>query len=176
MVNRKAMDADDIEVFAYGLDMLLSTLVNAAFILCVAAIFGIFTESLIFYCVFSAIQTMGGGFHASTHFRCFCVTVSGWAVSMLIMSAASLPVMLLLAAWGVVSIIVFAPIEHENAPMSDSKKVKMKRYVRILMCLVVVIAMAIYALHSPLYMPLLAALGAVGASMTSAAARKYVQK
>lgn len=176
MMRHKAISRDDFEVFCYGLDLIFSTLVNAAFVLVISAVIGIFPESFLFYCVFSAIQSTGGGYHATTHFRCFCVTTIGWAVSMFLMHRVGSPLLTVLAAWGIVCTFVFAPIEHKNAPMREKKKAKMKKVVRILACITATASFVMYRYQIALYAPLLAALGAVGASMTGAVIQRHVKK
>ena len=130
LVREKVMSADDVDIFAYGLDLLLFTgLTNAAF-LAFGVIVGRLSQTLIYIFTFSVLQALGGGFHASTHLRCFLVTTACWVTAMLLACYFPVVAHVFLLIIGVCAVFLFAPIENQNAPMSDKKKRKMRRYSR----------------------------------------------
>lgn len=172
MAVKTAMEAEDVEVFVYGMELIVSTLINAMIIISTGALIGLFAETLLFYCVFSAFQSICGGFHASTHFRCFCVTFSGWAVGMVVNLYATLPLLLVLAALGIFFVFTLAPIEHINAPMNTTKRMRMRKYARRMSIAAVCTVILLYAIDNSLYATMLTAMGAVGISMTAASLRK----
>ena len=130
LVRQKALSADDIDIFAYGLDLLLFTgLTNAALIL-FGVMVGRLPQTLLHILTFSLLQGLGGGYHATTHLRCFLVTAACWAAAMLFALYLPVAAHIFLFIIGVFTVFLFAPIENRNAPMSDKKKCKMRRYTR----------------------------------------------
>lgn len=65
------MDANTREVCRYGLDIFLYTLVSTLGLLAIGAIFRRMIGSIIYIILFYINQTFGGGYHATSHGRCF---------------------------------------------------------------------------------------------------------
>ena len=71
----------EIEVYEYGLDLLLYTSINIVTILFSAAIIGKLKESFVLLAVVLPLQSFCGGYHANTHFRCFLIMYIGWIIA-----------------------------------------------------------------------------------------------
>lgn len=131
LVQKKILTSDEgVEVFAYGLDLLLFTLISKVSIVLLGILFGRVVETIIYTLSFSIVQALGGGYHAKTHLRCLLSTVSGWMVAMLLMTYAPIWVCLSILAVGTVIVFIVSPVEHANAPMSAGKRDRMRRYTR----------------------------------------------
>ncbi|MCR2045568.1 accessory gene regulator ArgB-like protein [Anaerosalibacter massiliensis] len=61
---------EDIEIWAYGLELLLNGIIKFAFIVSLAAIFGIFKATILSLITFAIFRHFGGGVHFSTYLRC----------------------------------------------------------------------------------------------------------
>ena len=69
--------AEDHEVYAYGLDAILYTMISTLGLVLIGVAMRSITEALVIVGIFYINQTLGGGFHASTHLRCFLTMAVG---------------------------------------------------------------------------------------------------
>lgn len=119
------------EVYAYGIEILLSTILNFILALTIALISHEFVACLINLTAFVTIRIYAGGYHADTHSGCmitlFCVLV----MFIFVIKVISLKLMMilypLLLTISIVIIFKYAPVEHPNKPLSDKKKLKLRR-------------------------------------------------
>lgn len=65
------------EVYVYGCDIALYTAFSTAGLLLIGAMAGRLWQTVILISIFYINQSVGGGFHASTHMRCFLTMVIG---------------------------------------------------------------------------------------------------
>lgn len=59
------------DVYIYAINLLLYTVVSTLGLIAISATLGKTTEGIIIILIYYVNQTLGGGFHASTHLRCF---------------------------------------------------------------------------------------------------------
>lgn len=133
-------DDESREIYSYGLEIILISILNTIITLALAALTNRFFETIIFMLAFYPLQSFGGGYHAQTHFRCLSIFLIGWLIAML-----AIPyiqrfdlLILSLAVPGAIIIFLLAPIEHINFPMSKAKKQKMKVLVRCITLFIIV--------------------------------------
>ncbi len=72
-----AIDPKQREVYIYGCDIALYTLISTLSLLMIGFVFGLFLETLICIAVFYLNQSLGGGYHADTHMQCFLTMAAG---------------------------------------------------------------------------------------------------
>lgn len=77
---RNVIDSTSREVYVYGCDIALYTFLSTTGLLVIGALLGRLFETAILVSVFYLNQSIGGGFHASTHTRCFITMVIGLLV------------------------------------------------------------------------------------------------
>ncbi len=130
-VRQKIIKKIDEEVYEYGLQLLLSTVLNAVIALLLAIVSGTVIPCLFYLSAFVVMRKSAGGFHAKTHFGCCCILIAVLCcfiafikfVPTEIYAAISI-ISLIIAA---VTILLFAPLEHENKPLSDKDKVRLRK-------------------------------------------------
>ncbi len=71
------LDDDQRVVCAYGLDLLLYTIISTAGLMMVGVVFHMPMQAVIIICVFYINQSVGGGYHADTHLTCFLTMAFG---------------------------------------------------------------------------------------------------
>ena len=71
--SRLQSDIDQIEVYAYGLELVLYAIIKVVVILGSAFILGILESTLYYLCSFILLRFFGGGVHLSTYGRCLAV-------------------------------------------------------------------------------------------------------
>jgi len=132
------------EIYDYGLQLILFTLVNFTVILTTAVLVGRFTESVALLATFIPIQAYGGGFHAKTHLRCFLIMYVGWWIAIFVI----LPIFCstgatLSSVLALITIYFLAPVPHINVEMSDEHRMKLRIAVRIGALLAVMISLIV---------------------------------
>jgi accessory gene regulator B len=168
LIRKNVLAADDLDTFAYGLDMLLFSLATFAALLTLGGIAGYLWETALLAAVFSALQSIGGGYHAPTHLRCFCTMLVGWGAGILLIRYTPAPALFLPLAFGWLSVMRFAPIENANAPMRPEKKIRMKLLAHRLISVFVLVACASYFVSARVFSAVATAGGMAGLSQWAA--------
>jgi len=175
LIDRHALQRDDLDVFAYGLDLMLFSLLSVLGLLSLGLLTGHFRETVFCLAVFVPMQTTGGGYHAKTHIRCFFTMVTGWIVAMMLCHILPLWATIIFMAQGIAAVLMYAPIEHVNAPMSDRQKNKMRVFARSVCILSALAVCGLYATQPPASAALAIGLGMTGISMRVACHMKRNQ-
>jgi len=74
---RTIIPAADHDVYVYGFDAALYTFLSTVGLMLIGCVPGQGIETLIIIALFYVNQTLGGGFHASTHLNCFITMALG---------------------------------------------------------------------------------------------------
>lgn len=121
-VARKVVPADEVEIYAYGAELILSDVVNFCMILTLGAIFQRFTAGVIFLVCFVPTRRFCGGYHASTHGRCRGAMIFTFII-LLVVTALFPPqrfsLIMLMNLASCCVIFILAPIENQNKPLSE---------------------------------------------------------
>ncbi len=70
LVKKQSGKDQYLDIYAYGLEIILSTVVNLVIVILLGTLLGILKETLFFIITFSFLRILVGGAHASTHLRC----------------------------------------------------------------------------------------------------------
>ena len=130
-VRNEVIKSEDEEVYEYGLQLLLSTIINGMIALILAIFTGTIFQCICYLAVFVLLRKSAGGFHAKTHFGCCCILVV--VLSLFIMFIKIVPneaygiVAAITVSFSVVIILIFAPLEHKNKPISDRDRSKLRK-------------------------------------------------
>ena len=162
--DKKALQEDDIDVFTYGLDLVIFSIVSILGLLVLGFVVGHFLETVFYLLAFTPLQTTGGGYHAKTHLRCFLITLAGWLAAMILCHILPLWIIALFMLQGILTVFKYAPIEHVNAPMSPRQRRKMRRYARTICVAMFVCVCTAYTFGSTLLIPVAAGIGMYGIS------------
>lgn len=127
-VKNKIIESQWEEVCSYGLELLISTVMNVLMILMISLAFGTLLEGVLFTVCFIIIRRLAGGYHADTHFGCIFIFSIVFFLNMLIVKQCSLEFSLLLSkVFGLLAlcIVFFVPAsEHVNRPLLQEEKEK----------------------------------------------------
>ena len=130
-VRNEVIKSEDEEVYEYGLQLLLSTVFNGILALVLAIISGTLWQCICYLAVFILIRKSAGGFHAKTHLGCCCILAV--VLSLFIVFIKFVPtytyaaITVFAVVFSVSVILLFAPLEHENKPISDKDKKRLKK-------------------------------------------------
>ena len=129
-VEKKIIDNDMRDVYKYGFELLLADIVNFSLILIISILFRSLVSGLIFLLCFTTLRSFCGGYHAKTHNVCRLVMMCVFLSVLLCGTFSfihSIVSVLTLNIISTVTIILFAPVENKNKPLSDKKKLKNRR-------------------------------------------------
>ncbi len=136
LVRSNVVKAEDAEIYIYGINQILISVLNVFSALIIGLIFGVFFEILVFMAVYIPLRSYAGGYHARTPLRCYI-----FSVVMLIAVSLGLKY-LCIAEWvyyvvfalAIIIICIFSPVEDKNKPLDDiERKIYKKRTIAITM-------------------------------------------
>ena len=118
-------------IYAYGMELLISDVLNTIIVLLIALISHTLPAVVIFIAVFMGLRQFVGGYHANSHLSCMFTLV----MVMLVFSYSICNVSVQIApifSIGFITIalpIIFciAPVPHPNKPMSEEKRIKLRK-------------------------------------------------
>lgn len=76
MGTRLQVERDRVEVFAYGLEIILGTLLQLLILIWLSLILNTFITTMASLVAFASLRYFGGGVHLSTYYRCLIVGTS----------------------------------------------------------------------------------------------------
>ena len=163
------IEKPDEDVYEYGLELLLHTILNISAIFGTAAILGMLPESFVLVAVTLPLQSFGGGYHAKTHLRCFLIMYIGWWALIFILPFITLISAIVIACAAVLIVFKLAPVPHENVKMSVGQKLKMRKFARIIVSIWAILSVfSIFYVDNDLGITISAGLGALSTSMITA--------
>lgn len=126
---------EDKEIYTYGLEVILSTVVNLVVVILLGCIFDFLLPTMLFVLFFAVLRVYAGGYHAKTHFGCIATFTLLYIVNMLLHLftpedwKAILSVSLSVIAF--ISIFIMAPIEHPNRPFEGDEFKRFRKISRV---------------------------------------------
>ena len=134
-VQKGIAEKDRSEIYSYGLELLIATLLNGILVFATALIVGVVSQTVFLLLPFFLLRRLAGGFHAKTHIGCMTGFLTVYWVSLYVLK--SLPtgslvivsaVMLTVSA---AIILCIGAIVHENNPVEENDYITFKRKARI---------------------------------------------
>jgi accessory gene regulator B len=131
-VKNNIIHEDDCDIYEYGLDLLVFSLLNYMCIFLTAIVINRLIESVILFVIMIPLQSCGGGYHAKTHFRCFLIMYIGWWIMMWMIPHVNYMESTLISTSSVVLIFFLAPVPNANVPISELRRQKLKIMIRVI--------------------------------------------
>lgn len=104
------IDKDMSDIYKYGIEITISSILNFALIFIASAIIGDFLSGIVFLATFILLRSYCGGYHADTYFKCNTVFVFTYVLIILISRASISYIGFNLSIWGVILLLSFVPI------------------------------------------------------------------
>lgn len=122
-----------IDVYVYGIEITLSTIIGAISLLTAGLIFNMFAESIIYMISLSVIRMFSGGYHSKTYFKCNAVLIISYICSVFFYRIyINHFIENNLINFGIIFIIsicifiLFTPVSNPNKEILDKDKNKFK--------------------------------------------------
>lgn len=141
------------DVYIYGLECFISELIGNLCLFIFAAFLGKLGEMLIWTISFLSIRTQLGGYHCSNHFRCLLFStllgISGMFLNTVWLHFPNIALVIIFFCF--LFIMKYAPIVHNNHPLSKSQKRHSKKYGIINFCAISFSAIILSAFKISIY-------------------------
>lgn len=128
-IRQKVVPEEHREVYEYGFELSISSVIGILIILAIGLVSRRFWESIVFYIVFCFTRLFTGGYHAPNHTLCK-VTFAGALLAVLaadwLLNEIESYYWFVLHFYSLIIVCQFAPIENPNKEMTDRQKVKCK--------------------------------------------------
>jgi accessory gene regulator B len=176
MARRGVFEAEDIPVYAYGFELMISTAVNILTVIAVSLVFGAPLAWIFFLLPFIPLRLTAGGYHANSHLGC-CITF-GVAYALLLLPAVYLtsfmtPALLTaVSAAGLLAVLLLSPLPASAKPL-DGKKKALNRRRSLLIAAAALLLTAVSFFSPPALLRLFVyfTLGQAGAAISLVAAK-----
>lgn len=117
-------------IYAYGMELLISDVLNTIIVLLIALISHTLPAVVIFIAVFMGLRQFVGGYHANSHLSCMFTLVIVMLVFSYVICNVSEQIAPIFSI-GFITIalpVIFciAPVPHPNKPMSEEKRIKLR--------------------------------------------------
>ena len=125
-------------IYAYGMELLISDVLNALIVLLIALISHTLPAVIVFATVFIGLRKFVGGFHANNHLSCMFTLVVVMLIFSFCICNVSEYTWIISIGFVAISIpVIFnlAPVSHPNKPVSEERRAKLKKRSRILVLL-----------------------------------------
>lgn len=133
--------ADKKEEIAYGLEIGLSTILTISIVIIISTFFSLTKECIIFLLTFMPLRTYTGGYHATTHLRCFICLMIDMAIGAIckqyVICEYTNIVSIVMIIITIIVVVVFAPVVDKNHPLSKRQVINSRiKSLKILIMLV----------------------------------------
>ena len=130
-VEKQVVRKEDEEVYAYGMELLYSSILNIALAVIIAIITNTVYPTAAFLTAFIVMRQYIGGYHAKTHLGCMSILAAFLCcfavLSRYIPAECEVWISMLAIVLAMFLILRFAPVEHPNKPISGKEKSKLKK-------------------------------------------------
>lgn len=128
---------EDKEIYAYGINRVLTIVLNVATTLILGIIYGRVYEAALFFTAFILLRSYSGGYHASTPMKCYVLTVFLITTILSVMKFVSVhkSVCFGLSLLSDIIIILLSPNEAKNKPLDAIERIIYKRKTVIILCI-----------------------------------------
>lgn len=123
LISNDIIDPQQRSIYIYGFDLMFHTGINTLCVLIIGILSSHVLEVLILLFFFCCNQSIGGGFHAATHFRCFTCSILGTILYIFLINVA-LPEDSILCV-GIISVVLlwhYPLVLHPNKSYLSSKR------------------------------------------------------
>lgn len=183
--SREVYGHEKINVYRYGFELLLSTVMNLLGLLIISMLLSVPIGAILFCMAFIPLRLAAGGYHAKHHWSCileFNLIFLGFAIlSQYLPSECVLIYSLLLSVISSIVIWSLAPVEAVNKPLVGIKKEKQRAKSITIACINLAVTLGFCSLKElrfslPLPLLFFYISGAFAASMSLVAATVAVKK
>ena len=137
LVQNNIISADRAEQCQYGLELMLSSVVEILFVIVLSAFYGNFVQTLVFFVGFIPLRIYAGGYHADTRLRCFLILVAIYILFTVLLHILPVEIYQYIiygaTIFTIIIAFIMAPLVHDRKTMND-KEIKTFRKIALYIC------------------------------------------
>lgn len=141
LVSNNIINKDDEDVYAYGFEVLISSLISTIVLLIIAILTNTFLYSLLFIIGFVTTRMCCGGYHAKHHSTCLLTTLFNYLIFLSTITFLPKGILIfiipILISIYTIIILILAPLEHPFNPFTVSQKKRLKVKIIILLSILI---------------------------------------
>lgn len=152
-IRQKVVPEEQREIYEYGFELSISSLIGILIVLAIGLVSGKFWESVVFYIVFCFTRLFTGGFHAPNHLLCkvtFVAALLAVLAADWLLRGIKNYYWFVLHIYSLAIICSSAPIENSNKELTERQKVRCKIIAIIEMVIWLVVMLLFRSLGSEL--------------------------
>lgn len=145
LLNKKVIEEKELEIYIYGYEVLISSVIDFFIVLLIAVIFNRIILMTIFFTMFVSIRIYTGGYHADTFGKCkivfimICLLVTLTAYIRILL----MPMIIIMMFYNA-TVFILAPVENINKPLTNCEKTKYRNISIVLSIIWTTIAVITY--------------------------------
>ena len=125
--NHSELPPDMMDIYQYGIEITLSSILNILFVLICSLILGNFISGIIYLFVFIFLRSFTGGFHASSYFKCNLTIIVTYVITFVLYEliiTLNHPIYLctVLSLINIIPIACFSPVPNKHKPLTQIQK------------------------------------------------------
>ena len=129
LVRSNVIKEEDAEIYIYGINLILVSVLNVSSALIIGLIMGMFLESIIFMAAYIPLRSFAGGYHAKTPLRCYFTSLIIIFAVLLFCKYVSFN-LLLYSGVLVISLVACAflcPVQDNNKPLDSAERQRYRK-------------------------------------------------
>ncbi len=141
------------EIYKYGIEIIISSFLNILIVLICGLFFKMLFESILYFLVFAVMRCFCGGYHANTYFKCnlilFIVVLISFFLVDYLYKFDNFVIVLTIISFVtlLVAILLFAPLEHKDKPLTKNAKITLRRKSIILYIIILIFWIIIFCIN-----------------------------
>lgn len=131
LISNGTVKAEDRDIYRYGFEMGFAQVINLISTLLIGFVFGLPVESMFFLISFMTLRTYAGGYHSSSHLKCYLLSITAnlvvFGTVRLLICTGTEHLCFYLGAIGVLLLVWLAPVEDRNKPMDGMERIVFRK-------------------------------------------------
>lgn len=150
----QAESEEEKEVVIYGLEAIVSTIVDLFFILIIGYISHNTLGTIIYLFCFCTIRVLAGGYHANSYLSCLLCSIISYSFIVLVNPYLTQQYNMALIIMTVISyvvILIVAPVLNGKRAFAEDEVARIKKKVRIILTIELLVTIVLYFINFELY-------------------------
>lgn len=167
-IYRNWIEKDEHEIYRYGMEVILSFVINFCIVLICGIVFREMLYTFLFYVVFLLMRKFCGGYHADTYLKCNIVFALNLILINLLIKILNEDInyiLFLMIIFSILTIAKFAPIVNLNKPVGLEKQRKYRIIAIILLIFFALLAIYIFSIQRKISISIIMSLFSVAFAM-----------
>lgn len=149
-VKNSVIPAEDAPIYSYGLELLLSTVINIIVMICISLIVGKPLIMVPYILAFIPLRIFSGGYHSKTHVNCIIFNATLYIVAINSIYIVLLHNVTIICTFlnfiSLFLVIAFSPVAAKNKPLTHYEVIQYRKYSIYISIFIMVISLILYRL------------------------------